>query len=148
MKLKKLIVKIIPIIIVAAFIFQAASCGTLLYPERRGQTSGTIDPAVAILDGVACLLFLIPGLIAFAVDFSTGAIYLPEGNKQGCSDQIKPLRTVDFDINTKDRKAVEAMVKKATGLSINLSDETLHVYRTTVPGLKNMHFSKLDPVIP
>ena len=54
-----------------------SGCGTLLYPERRGQRGGRIDPAVAILDGVGCLLFLIPGLIAFAVDFHQGTIYLP-----------------------------------------------------------------------
>ena len=55
-----------------------SGCGTLLYPERKGQTGGRIDPSVAILDGLGLLLFLIPGLIAFAVDFSNGTIYLPE----------------------------------------------------------------------
>jgi hypothetical protein len=29
------------------------------------------------LDGIGLLLFFIPGVIAFAVDFATGAIYLP-----------------------------------------------------------------------
>jgi len=37
------------------------ACGTILYPERRGQKSGRIDPAVAIMDGIGLLLFLIPG---------------------------------------------------------------------------------------
>lgn len=54
-----------------------AACGTILYPERKGQKDGRIDPAVAILDGLGLLLFLIPGVIAFAVDFSNGTIYLP-----------------------------------------------------------------------
>ena len=58
-------------------VLQLAWCGTLFYPERRGQEQGRIDPAVAILDGLGLLLFIIPGVIAFAVDFSTGAIYLP-----------------------------------------------------------------------
>ncbi|HEU4430607.1 MAG TPA: hypothetical protein VFT98_17740 [Myxococcota bacterium] len=57
------------------------ACGTILYPERRGQKSGRIDPAVAIMDGIGLLLFLIPGLAAFAVDFATGAIYLPGGRR-------------------------------------------------------------------
>lgn len=60
--------------------FQLA-CGTILYPERRGQKHGRIDPAVAIMDGIGLLLFLIPGLAAFAVDFATGAIYLPGGRR-------------------------------------------------------------------
>ena len=56
----------------------ATSCGTLLYPERRGQTSGRIDPGVAVMDGVLLVFFIVPGVLAYAVDFSTGAIYLPE----------------------------------------------------------------------
>ena len=55
-------------------------CGTIMYPERKGQSLGKIDPAVAILDGLGLLLFLVPGVIAFAVDFSNGTIYLPAGN--------------------------------------------------------------------
>ena len=55
----------------------AASCGTILYPERRGQPRGPVDPGVVVLDAIGLLFFLIPGIIAFAVDFSTGAIYLP-----------------------------------------------------------------------
>lgn len=66
-------------ILLVAVLFVTTSCGTLLYPERRGQTEGRIDPAVAIMDGIGVLFFIIPGLVAFAVDFSTGCIYLPPG---------------------------------------------------------------------
>jgi hypothetical protein len=62
-------------------LFTQLGCGTILYPERRGRTSGRIDPAVAVMDGLGCLLFVIPGLVAFAIDFSTGAIYLPGGRR-------------------------------------------------------------------
>ncbi|GGB68849.1 hypothetical protein [Henriciella pelagia] len=62
------------------------ACGTLLYPERRGQTGGQLDTAVVILDGLGLLLFLVPGLIAFAVDFGSGAIYLPGGRRADTSD--------------------------------------------------------------
>lgn len=54
-----------------------SACGTILYPERKGQIDGRIDPNVAILNGIGLLLFLVPGVIAFAVDFSNGTIYLP-----------------------------------------------------------------------
>ncbi|HYW03554.1 MAG TPA: hypothetical protein VFA86_06380 [Gammaproteobacteria bacterium] len=56
---------------------QLAGCGTILYPSRRGQTGGEIDPGIAILDGVGLLFFIVPGLIAYGVDFTTGAIYKP-----------------------------------------------------------------------
>jgi hypothetical protein len=64
------------------------ACGTILYPERRGQRGGRIDPAVAIMDGIGVLLFVIPGLAAFAVDFATGAIYLP-GSRRGEVETIR-----------------------------------------------------------
>jgi len=51
----------------------------LLHPERKGQTGGRIDPGFVILDGVRLLFFFIPAVIAFAVDFNYGTIYLPGG---------------------------------------------------------------------
>jgi hypothetical protein len=49
-----------------------------MYPERRGQPHNYhIDWRVAALDGVGLILFFVPGVVAFAVDFYTGAIYLP-----------------------------------------------------------------------
>ncbi len=69
-------------ILVAVLLSQVA-CGTLLYPERRNQRStGQVDYGVVIMDAAWMLLFVIPGVIALAVDFSTGAIYLPRGKKQ------------------------------------------------------------------
>ncbi|WMC12397.1 hypothetical protein PU634_08540 [Oceanimonas pelagia] len=61
---------------------QLAACGTIFYPERKGQRSGRIDPVVAIANGVGLLFFLVPGVIAFAVDFSNGTIYLPGGRAE------------------------------------------------------------------
>jgi len=55
----------------------AAGCGTIFYPERRGQPSGRLDWGVVLLDGIGLLLFFVPGVVAFAVDFASGAIYLP-----------------------------------------------------------------------
>lgn len=56
----------------------AIGCGTLLHPERHGQPhSRDIDWSVVALDGLGLILFFVPGVIAFVVDFSTGAIYLP-----------------------------------------------------------------------
>jgi hypothetical protein len=55
-------------------------CGTILYPERRGQTSGHVDTGVAVMDGLWCLAFIIPGVVAFIVDFGNGAIY--EGGRR------------------------------------------------------------------
>jgi hypothetical protein len=61
-----------------------------MHPERRNQPpGGGIDWSVFALDAVGLLLFFIPGVIAFAVDFTTGAIYLPA---PGYSDNRRPVR--------------------------------------------------------
>ena len=64
-----------------AAILAATGCGTLMHPERRGQRhSNQMDWKIVALNGLGLLLFFIPGVIAFAVDFYTGAIYLPAGH--------------------------------------------------------------------
>ena len=73
--------KLLPSLLSGLLLLQLAGCGTLIFPERRGQRSGEIDPAVAILDGIGLVFFIVPGLAAFAIDFTTGAIYLPHGEK-------------------------------------------------------------------
>ena len=52
-------------------ITQLAACGTIFYPERRGQVSGRIDPAIAVMNAIGLLFYIIPGLLAFAVDSTT-----------------------------------------------------------------------------
>ena len=59
------------------------ACGTILYPERAGQAQrGLIDTSVVLLDGLGLFFFIVPGVIAFAVDFSNNTIYLPAGKQQ------------------------------------------------------------------
>ena len=56
----------------------ATGCGTIFHTERVGQPhSRDIDWKVAALNGLGLLFFFVPGVVAFAVDFYTGAIYLP-----------------------------------------------------------------------
>ena len=82
MQWKRGIVSVICLIVFAVFIIELAGCGTILYPERKGQKDGRIDPGIAVLDGLGLLFFIIPGVIAFAVDFTTGAIYLSGGPRK------------------------------------------------------------------
>lgn len=83
----------------AALITQLTACGTLLYPERRGQSGGKVDLAVVAMDAVGLLFFFVPGVIAFAVDFVTGAIYLQGGGFAQLTDdelkQVAPEGKVD-----------------------------------------------------
>lgn len=104
---------------------QLAACGLILYPEREGQTkSGRIDPTVAILDGVGCLFFLIPGLIAFAVDFHEGTIYLPPGEVAGGD-----WRAVPLPAGAATAAAIEQSVRAQTGTQVSLADPQLRAWR-------------------
>ena len=52
------------------------SCARIMHPERTGNSNGEIDIGPLIVD---CLLFIpgiLPGVIALAVDFGTGAIFI------------------------------------------------------------------------
>ncbi len=115
------------IAVLATTTFLYTSCGTLLYPERRGQTGGKIDPGVAILDGVGLVLFIIPGLIAFAIDFSTGAIYLPPEkpspdrlNVQSGSGDMVNMVAIPVDKQELTKAHIEMLVKEHTGVSVDL----------------------------
>ena len=52
-------------VVVAALFTQLTACGSIFFPDRRGQIDGKIDPMIAVLDAVGLLFYVIPGLIAF-----------------------------------------------------------------------------------
>ena len=60
--------KCVTSVLLVCVVLNCCSCGTLMHPERKGQQSGKIDPKIAILDGVGLLFFIVPGVIAFAVE--------------------------------------------------------------------------------
>ena len=65
-------------LLVGATALPAVGCGTILHQERIDQPhSRDIDWKIAALDGLGLAFFFVPGVIAFVVDFYTGAIYLP-----------------------------------------------------------------------
>jgi hypothetical protein len=102
----------------------SAGCGLLLYPERRGQPSGRLDWGVVLLDALGLLLFLVPGVVAFAVDFATGAIYLPPERPS----QVLLNRTggqlvkVEVPRDQITRQRVEEIVSNHVGRPIRLID--------------------------
>ncbi|MFT3928887.1 MAG: hypothetical protein QM709_01215 [Spongiibacteraceae bacterium] len=65
---------------VIAAMLNTAACGYLIFPERQGIRGDRVDGTVVALDAIGLLFFILPGVIAFAVDFSTGCIYLPQGH--------------------------------------------------------------------
>ena len=109
---------------ILAMVLHVTACGTILYPERKGQKAGRLDPAIVILDGIGLLFFLVPGVIAFAVDFSNGTIYLPSGQSRAIEpdDMSGNMVAVKVGRENLTENHIELLVKKYTGKSIDLSD--------------------------
>lgn len=95
-------------------------CGTVFHPERKGQMSGRIDPVVAIANGVGLLFFIVPGVIAYAVDFSNGTIYLPGTHDTASVDTL--IMDEDMDVPT-----LEKLLSEKTGKRVRLDSELLRV---------------------
>jgi len=101
---------------------QLAACGTLFYPDRRGQIDGKIDPAIAVLNAVGLLFYVIPGLIAFGIDFATGAIYLPDDEYSMAPEKLQEAIGADGVV---DRTRLKAIIEREIGRSLPLDDPRL-----------------------
>ncbi len=101
---------------------QLSACGTLFYPDRRGQIDGKIDPAIAVLNAVGLLFYVIPGLIAFGIDFATGAIYFPDDQFSMAPEKLQDAISADGQI---DPLRLKAIIEAETGRSLPLDDPRL-----------------------
>lgn len=119
--------------LIAALLTQLTACGTILYPDRRGQIEGKIDPVVAVMDAIGILFYVIPGLIAFGVDFATGAIYYP-GGKTAQVDPVKLKPAVDADGKI-DNLKLQAILESELGQRLPLNDPRLIQHRGSVEQL-------------
>ncbi|HET6422329.1 MAG TPA: hypothetical protein VFG20_01520 [Planctomycetaceae bacterium] len=98
-----------------------SGCGTILYPERKGQPAGCIDWKVVALDGIGLLFFFIPGVIAFAVDFNNGTIYLPPDEcAERSAREHHRLTAKTLPQGKLSRPGVEAAIAEHTGRKIDL----------------------------
>lgn len=113
-------------------IAQLAGCGTLLHPERRGQRGGRLDAGIVVLDAIGLLFFIIPGIIAFAVDFSNGTIYLPG-------------TTARFDPKRATAATIEEIIREETGHRVKLNHANVKVSR--LESLEDMkeRFAEISP---
>jgi len=110
-------------VLVATLLTQLTACGSIFYPDRRGQIDGKIDPAIAVLDAVGLLFYVIPGLIAFAVDFTTGAIYFEPGHTAQV-DLAKLKQAIGPDGQV-DNLKLQAILETELGRNLPLDDPRL-----------------------
>jgi len=115
--------RVIGTVLVATLLTQLSACGSIFFPDRRGQIEGRIDPLIAGLDAIGILFFVIPGLIAFGVDFTTGAIYLPQSKTaQIAPEKLHEAITADGQVDT---LKLQAILKTELGQTLPLNDPRL-----------------------
>ncbi|MCF7863331.1 MAG: hypothetical protein K9L89_00905 [Kiritimatiellales bacterium] len=105
-----------------------SSCGTIIYPDRANQKEhGDVDPLILGLDAIGLVFFLIPGIIAFAVDFATGAVYFPTGYEDRDREH-----TIFDEVGSRKglrRQDIERVVAKRTGRQIDLDRDDVRTMR-------------------
>ncbi|MFG0381510.1 polyribonucleotide nucleotidyltransferase [Pseudomonas sp. zbq_18] len=109
-------------VLALTLIAQLTACGTILYPERRGQIDGKVDIAVVGMDAIGILFFVIPGLIAFGIDFATGAIYLPGGKYSLAPEVLQEAIGADGQV---DRAQLKAILHRELDRDLPLDDPRL-----------------------
>jgi len=141
----KIVVNALRLFVCGVFTLQLMGCGTLMYPERRGQRGGHLDVGVTVLDAIGLLFFIIPGVIAFAVDFSNGTIYLPE-HRVMTSMNIKDYRQVKFDPKHTSMASLERIIKDQTGCVVKLDQDNIKISKLRSLNDMLVQFAKVLPV--
>jgi hypothetical protein len=131
-----------------ALLLNLAACGTILHPERKNQHhSGQIDLGVAILDGIGLLFFIVPGVIAYAVDFSNNTIYLPHGHSSSLDAQHKYTQ-IHID-GKMDQATIEQAIRAETGMAVDLNQARVKVVKLESPADLDARFAafEADPTV-
>ena len=84
------------LVLVVTCLTSFTACGTSCTPNGGGRR-GRIDPVVVLLDASLLLLFIVPGVVAFAVDITSGTIYLPDGRTGELTEIVGPRGRLDSD---------------------------------------------------
>ncbi len=122
-------------------------CGTILHHDRIHKShSRDIDWKVAALNGLGLAFFFVPGVVAFVVDFYTGAIYLPPKHsgrgyaKEGETQPVAPFDTDEAIDNWKkvlvppselEPERIEQVIHEEAGDDISLNEPSARVSRLT-----------------
>jgi hypothetical protein len=107
-------------------LFELSACGTIFYPERKGTRSGALDPIVVAADAIGLLFFFIPGVIAFAVDFSNGTIYKGGGRHSSLTPDELKMVAPDGKV---DKRVLGELLSKKFGQPVNLDASNLQVQK-------------------
>ena len=128
--MKRQFVRMLHVVVLAVLIIQMSACGYILYSERRGQRPiGRIDPAIAVLDALGLIFFVVPGVIAFAVDITNGTLYLPSGHRHSSvSTETEHMTVIQVNPAELNEKTLQEIVQRHTGVSIRFDLRDVEIY--------------------
>lgn len=111
--------------LLAALLLGASGCGTLFFSSRIGKKmSNTIDKKVFCTDCFLCLAGVIPGVVAFILDYDNGTIYyteaelIPDNFNEGA---LSPDMMKKIDGGSMSEAEIARRLSRATGRKIDLS---------------------------
>lgn len=125
--------KAIAIPLIGAFLLQVSACGTIMHPERKGQSEGSLNTKIVVLDAIGLLFYLVPGVIAFAVDFNNGSIYLPKGSASIDAGNIEAgnINVVNIQGDMTNEK-IEQVLREQTGTNVSLDKDDVELSEKSV----------------
>ena len=121
-------------LLLALTLLMTSACGYLIYPERQGKNNDRIDPAILLLDIGAFFIGVLPGVVAFAVDITTGTIFLPPGEKSVLDKHLgyfnidSKEQLVVADSDHLDKPAIARALSEKYSMTIDAND--LEFYNT------------------
>ncbi len=93
------------------------------------------DIEVVLLDGIGLFFFIIPGVIAYAVDFNNGTIYLPHGKASSIENlDIKNMTAINVGKESLTNEKIKTIVAKSVGH--NVDNSQAQVYKVDNNGKK------------
>lgn len=129
------------IALTTAITLAATSCGYILYPQRRGNSGGTIDGGTLVMDLLWLIPGVVPGVVFLIVDFTSGAMYvngrvaMRAGGDHDVAIALKDsptARNLDLSVVTRSNRVLDHKVA-AIGPAVHGQVVRLHVADTSEP---------------
>ncbi|MGV3278754.1 hypothetical protein ACFX5K_03805 [Rickettsiales bacterium LUAb2] len=109
--------KLTGLVLVSSF-FLLQACGTLLKSNAINKPhSDKLDTSIVILDALGLLLFIVPGVVAFAVDYSNGTLFV-SGHGSAKLDNTNP-KTIQAALAKYNIKVSLDELQKAQKMAYN-----------------------------
>jgi len=116
-----------------------------LEPGGMAAVPPTIERRLTVLDRMGLLFFMVLGVLAYAVDFATGTLYLPKRATHNGHFDIAAATAVDTGRVNRDDAGLRQVIRVHTGQETSMSDPAVRVRRAESTRWQRLH-DALDPI--